>query len=346
MRDLKFREESIVKKIAKIRSEIGHKPVESNIIRVLFDDKNNDLVIVAADRSDKSNIIGKGGWVVGRLKEELGVKSIHVVSNSDIILHRYNMELSLTKLESVINIHNNENPLNNLKILLKYRMKHIYNFNFKNFLETNFYKESKQNQAVVALSGGVDSSFSLILAKYMGFNPVAVTVDPGSIILPKHFHFNIDNLCHDLGVEHHYITVKMDEVIEESLEGKYHPCGRCSKIIEDTVIEYAKKMDIPMVIYGDMLSSGSQSILCENKLIKINLPALLSVTKSEIKNLTLKLGIKGSGFYGCPLLFEVHKKYPHMKKFSLQRIFRETRAGALEPGEALDLAWNLFKKGK
>ncbi|MGZ7043739.1 MAG: ATPase, partial [Methanobacterium sp.] len=32
-----------------------------------------------------------------------------------------------------------------------------------------------------------------------------------------------------------------------------------------------------------------------------------------------------------------HKKYPHMKKFSIQRILRETRAGVLEPGEALEM---------
>ena len=46
-------------------------------------------------------------------------------------------------------------------------------------------------EAVVALSGGVDSSFSLILAKKLGFNPIAVTVNPGTIVLPKQFKENI-----------------------------------------------------------------------------------------------------------------------------------------------------------
>jgi len=42
-------------------------------------------------------------------------------------------------------------------------------------------------------------------------------------------------------------------------------------------------------------------------------------------------------------LYEVHRKFPHMKKFSIQRILRETRSGALEPGEALDLIWSFYK---
>jgi predicted PP-loop superfamily ATPase len=47
---------------------------------------------------------------------------------------------------------------------------------------------------LVALSGGVDSSFSLIVAKLMGFNPVAVTVDPGNIILPSYFKNSVETL--------------------------------------------------------------------------------------------------------------------------------------------------------
>ena len=43
------------------------------------------------------------------------------------------------------------------------------------------------------------------------------------------------------------------------------------------------------------------------------------------------------------VLYEVHKKFPHMKKYSIQRILRETRAGALEVGEALDLIWSFYR---
>ncbi len=36
------------------------------------------------------------------------------------------------------------------------------------------------------------------------------------------------------------------------------------------------------------------------------------------------------------LIGEVHKKHPHMRRYSIQRVLRETRAGILEPGEGLD----------
>ena len=31
-----------------------------------------------------------------------------------------------------------------------------------------------------------------------------------------------------------------------------------------------------------------------------------------------------------------------MKRYSIQRILRETRSGVLEPGEALDLIWSFY----
>jgi predicted PP-loop superfamily ATPase len=134
-----------------------------------------------------------------------------------------------------------------------------------------------------------------------------------------------------------------------------------------------------MVIFGDMLATGSQCITeqiislgaesdvdnCEDevnidendennltdvdndanihKVIRLNLPASLSVSKLENKSLTMHYNLNKFKGFGCPLLYEVHKKFPHMKRYSIQRILRETRSGALEPGEALDLIWSFYK---
>jgi predicted PP-loop superfamily ATPase len=80
-----------------------------------------------------------------------------------------------------------------------------------------------------------------------------------------------------------------------------------------------------------------------NKVIRLNLPASLSVSKSENKSLTVHYNLNKFKGFGCPLLYEVHKKFPHMKRYSIQRILRETRSGVLEPGEALDLIWSFYK---
>ena len=373
---------ALLNHINRIRREIGHEEVDIDIKEVLFDRDTYEMWIITNDRPDKSAIIGKGGWVVGRLREELSVKSIHVESYSDFLQKEYRMNLSLNRLNSFVNNDDKDKldygvflALNNLIDILKIKLDNLYSFNFHTYFkqldESPYgYFEAEKPVAVVALSGGTDSSFSLILAKKLGFNPIAVTVDPGTIVLPKQFKQNIDKLVNDLEVPHEYIEVDYSDLIEESFTGRFHPCGRCSKIIEDTVYKYAIDNDVPIVIFGDMLATGSQCIneqicnfdenkkqigeTCENelddvdegvnnhKIIRLNLPASLAVSKLENKSLTSHYNlIKFKGF-GCPFLYEVHKKFPHMKKYSIQRILRETRSGVLEPGEALDLIWSFY----
>ena len=379
---------ALLNHINRIRREIGHEEVQIDIKEVLFDRDTYEMWIITSDRPDKSAIIGKGGWVVGRLREELGIESIHVESYSDFLQKEYRMNLSLNKLNSFVKSNNLDNgsflALNNLIDILKIKLDKLYSFNFykyfKDLDESPYnYFEAENHTAVVALSGGTDSSFSLILAKKLGFNPIAITVDPGTIVLPKQFKQNIDKLTQELDVEHEYIEVDYSNLVEESFTGRFHPCGRCSKVIEETLYQYAIDNDIPMVIFGDMLATGSQCITeqiislgaksdvdnCEDevnidendennltdvdndanihKVIRLNLPASLSVSKLENKSLTMHYNLNKFKGFGCPLLYEVHKKFPHMKRYSIQRILRETRSGALEPGEALDLIWSFYK---
>ena len=369
--------DALLNHVNRIRKEIGHEEVNIDIKEVLYDKDTNEMWIITNDRPDKSAIIGKGGWVVGRLREELEIGSIHVESYSDFLQKEYRMNLSLNKLNSFVKINKENNnldydsfiALNNLIDILKIKLDNLYSFNFYKYFKDldegpYGYFEAEKPTAIVALSGGTDSAFSLILAKKLGFNPIAVTVDPGTIVLPKQFKQNIDKLVEDLDVPHEYIEVDYTDLIEESFTGRFHPCGRCSKIIEDTLYKYALENDIPIVIFGDMLATGSQCIteqICnfdenneneqayldnevnKNKIIRLNLPASLSVAKLENKSLTSHYNlIKFKGF-GCPLLYEVHKKFPYMKRYSIQRILRETRSGALEPGEALDLIWSFYK---
>ena len=334
-----YSKEFILEEINSIRKEIGHEKVNIFIEDLFF--KNNELWIITEDRPDKSAIIGKGGWVVGKLKEKLNLNSIHVESYGDFLNKKYKLELSK---KTISNINLDLTGLNNLKKVINDKLANIYSFNFNSYFKDNNFDESENTQAVVALSGGVDSSFSLILAKKLGFNPIAVTVNPGTIILPNQFKKNIKLLTSSLNVRHEYIEADYSEVISESFTGKVHPCGRCSKNTESLIKEYAKNKKIPVIIFGDMLATGSQCInLQEDSLYRLNLPASLSVGKQEIKSLIKDYNLSTFKGFGCPLLYEVHKKFPYMKKFSIQRILRETRSGALEPGEALDLIWSFYK---
>ena len=334
-----YTKEFLLNEINTIREEIGHEKVNIFIEEIYF--KNNELWIITEDRPDKSAIIGKGGWVVGKLREKLGLDSIHVESYGDFLNKEYKLKLSK---KTVHNLDLDLVGLKNLEKAIDNKLDNIYSFNFDTYFKENEFDESENVEAVVALSGGVDSSFSLILAKKLGFNPAAVTVDPGTIILPKQFKENIKLLTESLDINHEYIETDYSDIIEESFTGKLHPCGRCSKNTSKLVREYAKTNEIPVIIFGDMLATGSQCInLQEDSLYRLNLPASLSVGKQEIKSLIKNYNLKTFKGFGCPLLYEVHRKFPHMKKFSIQRILRETRSGALEPGEALDLIWSFYK---
>ena len=336
-----YTKEFLLAEINQIREEIGHESADIFIEELYFSEKTNELWIITEDRPDKSAIIGKGGWVVGKLREKLNLESIHVESYGDFLNREYKLRLSK---KTVHNLNLDLTGLKNLEKVIGDKLENIYSFNFETYFEENEFKESENVEAVVALSGGVDSSFSLILAKKLGFNPIAVTVDPGTIILPKQFKDNIKLLTETLDIRHEYIPADYSEVVEESFTGKLHPCGRCSKNTSGIVKEYAKNKEIPIIVFGDMLATGSQCInLQDESLYRLNLPASLSVGKQEIKSLIRNYDLKEFKGFGCPLLYEVHRKFPYMKKFSIQRILRETRSGALEPGEALDLIWSFYK---
>ena len=336
-----YDEKFILDEVNSIRREIGHDEVSIYIEETYFNKDTNELWIITEDRPDKSAIIGKGGWVVGKLREKLNLESIHVESYGDFLQKEYKLRLSK---RTVDNLDLNLVGIDNLKKIIKDKLDNIYSFNYENYLKNNEFNESKNTEAVVALSGGVDSSFSLILAKALGFNPIAITIDPGTIILPNQYKQNIKMITEKLNVPHEYLKANYQDVITESLTGKLHPCGRCSKNTGEIAKQYAKDNKIPIIIFGDMLATGTQCInKQDDSLYRLNLPASLSTGKQEIKSLIRYYNLKEFKGFGCPLRYEVHRKYPHMKKYSIQRILRETRSSALEPGEALNLIWSFYK---
>lgn len=336
-----YTKKEIIEEIIAIREEIGHEFVEPEIKDMYIN--NNELTIITPDRPEKSIIIGKGGWVVGKLREKLNFKSIHVISYTDILLKEYQLELSVKHVYKLLNEDKVPsdyiNAFKNLYTLLKQKQEAPYdNTIIERYINENIARKSYEKAKIlVALSGGVDSSFSTLFAKSLGFNVKAITVDPGTIILPKHFRLNIDNLCNKISIKHEYIATDMSEIINDSLNGIIHPCGRCSKSIHKTLEEKLEEYDYNVMIFGDLLSTGSQSVVINNDKIRVNLPALFRMEKTEVKNIITKYDVKKVKGYGCPLIVQVHKKHPQYRPFSIQRVLRETRAGILEPGEALEL---------
>ena len=145
-----YTEEFILDEVNKIREEIGHDNVNIFIEEMHFNENTNELWIITEDRPDKSAIIGKGGWVVGKLREKLGLESIHVESYGDFLNKEYKLRLSR---KTVSNLDLDMVGLENLKKTIDYKLDNIYSFNFDDFFAEHEFSESPNTEAVVALSG-------------------------------------------------------------------------------------------------------------------------------------------------------------------------------------------------
>ena len=216
---------------------------------------------------------------------------------------------------------------NRLKLLLSLSR------DFERFLEYIHNEDnSKKERIVVAFSGGVDSTASTIISKRI-FNVVGVTIYSPTI-MEEEDKSRVSNLVKKLGITHRFIAIDLEDIKLGTLEGRYHPCGRCHKRIEESILNYARDKGIKYIIYGDMLSTGYLSVVKEEDAIRINMPSFLSLTKNQCREILKTVGIEIKRKYTCPLLRIAHR-YERNKKFTIQRILREVRAQVIDSGEGL-----------
>ncbi len=78
-----FSPDEISELVLRIRREGGLRNSPFRIDEVRYDDEGDKLFIIAHDRTDKSVIIGNS-YVIGKLREELGVKQLTVYSTLDL----------------------------------------------------------------------------------------------------------------------------------------------------------------------------------------------------------------------------------------------------------------------
>ena len=126
-----YNKNQLLGEINQIRKEIGHEEVDIKIKDIIHNENTNELWIIGEDRPDKSAIIGKGGWVVGKLREKLNLNSIHVESYGDFLLKEYRSKLSLERINEFIDeLENNKDKEENEELLIP--MKNFFPFNIWN----------------------------------------------------------------------------------------------------------------------------------------------------------------------------------------------------------------------
>ncbi len=86
-----FTVDEISELVREIRRENGFPDSPFRIDDVRYDSEGDKLFIIAHDRTDKSVIIGNS-FVIGKLRERLGVKQLTVYSNLDLEIKRKQLE--------------------------------------------------------------------------------------------------------------------------------------------------------------------------------------------------------------------------------------------------------------
>lgn len=321
--------------VAKVRRELGlsssYKP---KVASTHFDPETGTLLIFMADRPDKSAVLGHGGWLSSRLKTELGVEHLGVRAKTDVDLKKFRIKKAIRRLKSLLSqIHPAAKDMASARLIplleneLKYPRRNPYEA-----------EPISGYGAVVGFSGGVDSASALILLWRAGLNPLAVTVNPGTWLVPLDVRKTIDTMVKRLGVEHHYLDLRdeYDNIFKASFEGRIHPCGRCHLLIESHVRDHAMTRGIPVISFGDLLSTGGYSSSVTEGVLRFNPCAALALTKLDTIMLARQFGHPGTRFtFGCPMLRETFRLHPEARMPSISRVLRETRAGVLDPGQAL-----------
>ncbi|NJE08549.1 ATPase [Thermococcus sp. M39] len=235
---------------------------------------------------------------------------------------RYRLQQSLEALERVRG-EISEQSYERLKALVEYRL-----------FGKEFDRTPIDEKIVVAFSAGSDSTATVKILRWAGFEVVPVMVKLPQIREPVLLN------AESYGAVFVEIPNYM-EVISEQIEKGAPICGKCHSMIMEAVKDYAKKEGIKIVASGDLLSVGSISIYLEGEVVKLNLPAFLAMDKREAISV---LGRKYALGFGCSLWKSAAHKSPILKKFAIQRVLRELRAGAIDEDIAKKLIFDILQK--
>ena len=75
-----------------------------------------------------------------------------------------------------------------------------------------------------------------------------------------------------------------------------------------------------------MLSVGSHSIMKIGDMYRLNIPAMLSLNKNDHIEITGEYPDR----FGCEFLKNIHRKYPFLRRYSIQRVLRELRSQSID----------------
>ena len=333
-----IRKKDILKLTVQIRKEMGYDCENlPKIISVNYEEESNRAYILCGDRSDKAVLMGAGGRIIVNLAKRLGLNIIIVKAYTDILQRKERIFQAIEAGKRILK----KIKIKEITDFIEKRLLIIAKKELMNPLKIRIDKEEHIDiNVIIAYSGGVDSTASLIFAKYLGANVIPITIYPGPFIIPKETKEKIIKFTEMNKLNVKFVKPNMDfkDIVSDSMNGRYSPCKKCHSRIVQTVYEEAKREDVKIIFFGDLLPTGSHSLRIIDKMLRVNFPAFLALSKNDTIVISKLHGLKIDKLrYGCPLFRVIAKRNKHIKLAAYQRILRETRAGVLEPSQGLKL---------
>lgn len=291
----------------------------------LWDRISQTLFVVVSDRTDLSKALGPSGRIRHMVRKRLGISRIKVITEPQMLLRGLRKRLALKAIQALEGKLSTDQRLFAEEVLSPLLMGDLPN---------------RRVSCAVALaySGGVDSTAALaLLSKFVDVR--ALTVAPGPYVVPKAVRRRIESVTTSLRVRHEYLensATRFRNLFTECLEKAVHPCGRCKTLMEEVLLRHAKETGAEVLVYGDLLPTASESVSLRSGVFVVCLPAALALDKQDCIHIAEEAGYRWSPYaYGCPMLKQIHRKHPHTRYTSIQRILRKTYAGVLTPSQAL-----------
>jgi len=212
-KDLLIRE--ICERIREIRRELNLKDIDLEIVdvEVIYEGEDTFLNIYVLTRSDKSTVIGPGGWVVGRLRECLKDR---FPGNLKILVDTYIDRLILREKENRA-----------LSILKSIGLK-------------------RGEKILVLVQCSYDLGVLDFLRRY--FEVSAVSLSIGSVVLPSKNRKIIESYLLKSKVPYKFLKpleLKGEDI--KKVLGKY-PCDLCNDVVFKYLVEECKGMGIKYLI--------------------------------------------------------------------------------------------------
>jgi predicted PP-loop superfamily ATPase len=325
--------ESLNNLVLEIRRDLGYDRGVPPRITQIVEHPDHSIHAILSDRAEKSLMIGPGGRIAAEITQRTH-RVITFHAEDELLARRHRLELTLQRIEEVRDCLSSSQKdfIGFLYDQVKQEME------YPNLISSQVQSESYRVPVAVAYSGGPDSGATLRIIR-QHFEPViALTVDSGPMFIDRETKDAIQETCRSVGAKHLYISDegRFKSIREKAENGRIHPCGPCHNFTMSLIREKTKENGLELLLTGEMLPTGRQSIEMRDGLLTVHFPAALSLSKYRTRKIsTSDADQRSQTRYGCHFLSAQHLMGWKTIGPSIFRVLRELQGGVLTTGEAL-----------